>query len=292
MINAFDDAAAVAAWQRAATTRATFMSGPTKRMLELAAIARGHRVLVLGTGMGEEALDVAAKVGTTGEVIATDVSPAMVATALRTVADAGAVNVRCLVMDGQRLAFGDATFDAAVARNALMFIPDLGLALSDVNRVLKPGGRLAATVWAAAFLNPRLAEPLAATRTLGAREPRTSTLRTALRLGSPSRLLKLMNDAGFSETVVERWPVVARYSSVDEAVRQAMDHAGTREMVRLLGQTGADRMRRSLTRRWQKYAVGEEAHLPGEQLVVAGTSPPRWEGGPQRRLGRNNPRAK
>ena len=91
----------------------------------------------------------------------------MIAEANRSVARAKVTNVRCLVMDAQNLKFRPRTFDAVISRNTLMFIPDLTLALAEMNRVLKWNGRIAATVWAAARRNPRLFGPLEAARALG-----------------------------------------------------------------------------------------------------------------------------
>jgi SAM-dependent methyltransferase len=239
-------------------------------MLELAGIARGHRVLVVGTGIGEEALDAAARVGSTGEVVATDVSAAMIAEATRAVARAKVTNVRCLVMDAQRLEFGASTFDAVVSRNTLMFVPDLPQALTEMHRVLKRKGRIAATVWASARRNPRLAGPLEAARDLGVEVPPTATFRIALRLGAPTLLSTAMRGAGFLDVMLERLPVVARYDSVNAAVREAMDHKGTRELMDLLTHDSERRMSRSLAQRWQRYAGEGGAYLPGEQLVAAG----------------------
>lgn len=239
-------------------------------MLDLARIAPGNRVLVVGTGVGEEALDAATRVGTAGEVVATDVSAAMIAEAIRSVSNARVANVRCLVMDAQHLKFRPGTFDAVISRNTLMFIPDLNLALAEMNRVLKWKGRLAATVWASARRNPRLADPLEAARALGVRRPPTATFRIALRLGAPSLLATALRGAGFSDVVVERWPVVARYETVTAAVQQAMDHTGTRELMELLSRDSERRMSRSLAQRWQKYVVQGGVNLPGEQLVAAG----------------------
>jgi hypothetical protein len=70
--------------------------------------------------------------------------------------------------------------------------------------------------------------------------------------------------------VVERWPVVARYDTVNEAVQEAMDHGGTRELMQLLSGDSGKCMWHSLAQRWQKYAVPGGVHLPGEQLVAAG----------------------
>ena len=260
----------VAAWCRASASRASYLADPTARMLDLARIAPGHRVLVVGTGIGEEALDAATRVGTAGEVVATDMSAAMIAEATRSVAAAKVANVRCLVMDAQHLEFRPSTFDAVISRNTLMFIPDLTRALAEMNRVLKWKGRIAATVWASARRNPRLSDPLEAARALGVKRPPTATFRMALRLGPPSLLATALRRAGFSDVVVERWPVVARYETVNAAVRQAMDHAGTRELMELLSRDSERRMSRSLAQRWQKYAVQGGVNLPGEQLVAAG----------------------
>ncbi|MEP6752551.1 MAG: methyltransferase domain-containing protein [Candidatus Dormiibacterota bacterium] len=269
-ITTYDDPAMVAAWRRASATRASYLAEPTARMLDLTRIAPGHRVLVVGTGIGEEALAAATRVGAAGEVVAIDVSAAMTAEAIRSVATAGASNVRCLVMDAQDLKFRPSTFDAVISRNTLMFIPDLTLALSEMNRVLKWKGRIAATVWASARRNPRLSGPLEAAQALGVRRLPTATFRIALRLGAPSLLATALRAGGFSEVAVERWPVVARYETVTAAVEQAMDHVGTRELMELISRDSERRMSRSLAQRWQKYVVQAGVNLPGEQLVAAG----------------------
>lgn len=240
-------------------------------MLELARIAPGHRVLVVGTGTGQEALEAAARVSASGEVMATDVSAAMIAAAARSVAEAGVPNVRCLVMDAQVLKFEAGTFDAVISRNALMFIPDVARALTEMNRVLKPGGRVAATVWASARYNPRLSDPLKAARALGVRPSRTATYRIALRLGARATLSAALRDAGFADVGVERCQVTARFETMNMAVLQALDHPGTRELMELLSGDAAGRMGRSLGLRWRRYTAAGVVHLPGEQLLVTGT---------------------
>jgi ubiquinone/menaquinone biosynthesis C-methylase UbiE len=224
----FEDAANVAAWRRHAASRAAFLAPSTARMLRLARLAPGHHVLVVGAGTGEEALLAAARVGAAGQVVATDVSAAMIAEAKRSVAAARVANVRCLVMDAQDLKFRAGAFDAVIARNSLMFIPDLSLALSEMNRVLKPDGRIAATVWAAARRNPRMLSLLDAARALGVKPPPNTTFRLALRLSAPAQLGAALRKAGFTNVVVQRQPLVARFDTVDEAVGVVLDSGGAR----------------------------------------------------------------
>jgi SAM-dependent methyltransferase len=269
-ITTYDDPAMVAAWRRASASRTSYLAGATARMLDLARIGPGHRVLVVGAGIGEEALDAAIRVGANGEVVATDVSAAMIAEATRSVARARVANVRCLVMDAQHLKFRPSTFDAVISRNTLMFIPDLTQALAEMNRVLRSKGRIAATVWASARRNPRLSDPLEAARALGANVAPTATFRFALRLGKPSLLATALRGAGFADVVVERRPVMARYATVNAAVQEAMDHKGTLELMKLLSGDPERRMSGSLARRWRKYAGHRGVNLPGEQLVAAG----------------------
>jgi SAM-dependent methyltransferase len=267
----FGEAANVAAWRRHEASRAAFLAPSTTRMLRLARLASGHRVLVIGAGTGEEALLAASRVGAAGEVVATDVSALMIAEAKRSVAAAKVSNVRCLVMDAQELRFRAGAFDAVIARNSLMFIPDLPLALSEMNRVLEPGGRIAATVWAAARRNPRLAAQLEAARAMGAKLPPALTYRLALRLSAPAVLAGALREAGFSDVVVERQPLVAHHDSLDEAVEAVMDGGAARQVIALLSGDSEARMRRSLQRRWRKYVGRGGVELPGEQLVAAGT---------------------
>jgi SAM-dependent methyltransferase len=271
-ITTFDEPETVAAWRRAEASRASYLAGATVRMLDLARIRPGYRVLIVGAGTGEEALEVAALVGPAGEVVATDVSATMIAEATRTVGAAGVANVRCLVMDAQQLKFEARTFDAVISRNALMFIPNLPLALTEMKRVLKSSRRIAATVWASGHRNPRLSGPLEAARALGITPPAAATFRIAVRLGVPSALANSMRDAGLSDVVVERWPLTAHYDTLTEPVELAMEHGGTRELMALISGDSAERMRRSLRHRWQKFTVPGGVRIPGEQLVAAGTN--------------------
>lgn len=269
-VRTFEDATTAQAWQRAAGVRSTVLAEATARMLELARIKPGHRILVIGAGTGDEALDVAARVGPQGHVIATDASSAMIEEMRRVVDRARVRNVRCLLMDAQHLDFETESFDAVVARNVLQFVPDLLDCLLEVRRVLKPGTWLGATVWAAARRNPYRSGPLEVARALGLRPPPAAHLRIAMRLGVPGRLFRALHAAGLGQVTVERVAASAHYDGLSTAVKEAMDHPGTRQLVAMMPEGSERRFATSLMKRWRRYGDSAGITLPGEQLVGAG----------------------
>lgn len=248
------------------------MATTTRALLELAAIKRGNSVLAVGVGTGGEVLAAAAQVGSSGRIVATDVSPAILDQAREHSRELGLENVEFEVMDAQHLDFPKASFDAVISRNVLMFVPDLRHGLKSMRNVLKPSGRIAAAVWSTGNRNPRISGPLAAARALGATPPESSTYRIGLRLGATALLRGAFTDAGFRHFVARRVQLTAEYSSLSNAVAAAMDQTGTRELIDLLGEGGYERMRHSLERRWTGYTDATGTHLPGEELVVAASA--------------------
>lgn len=97
------------------------------------------RALELGSGTGFFLLNLMqAGVATSGSV--TDLSPGMVAAALRNAGHLG-LDVDGRVADAERIPYDDDTFDLVVGHAVLHHIPDVELVLREVLRVLKPGGR-------------------------------------------------------------------------------------------------------------------------------------------------------
>lgn len=108
-----------------------------QRSLTLAAIESGERVLIVGAGTG---LDLA-YLPSGCHVTAIDLTPSMLGR-LRERARRLGVEVGVHVMDGHALEFPDASFDVAVLHLILAVIPDPSQCLKEVERVLRPGGRV------------------------------------------------------------------------------------------------------------------------------------------------------
>src|SRR5581483_9599575 len=100
-------------------------------------------------GIGEPAVTAARRVGPSGRVVALDQSPGMLAMARERARELGLGNVDFREGDLEAFAVGERSFDAALCRWGLMFVPDLDAAVRAVRRTLKPGARFATAVWAA-----------------------------------------------------------------------------------------------------------------------------------------------
>jgi ubiquinone/menaquinone biosynthesis C-methylase UbiE len=113
-------------------------------LLRAAEVTPGMRVLDVATGTGLSAEAALAAVGPTGNVTASDLSPAMVDKARERLGDAP--NTSVSVEDGQALSFIDESFEAVLCNLGLMFFPDPLRGLSEFRRVLRPGRRAAVSV--------------------------------------------------------------------------------------------------------------------------------------------------
>ena len=131
---------AAAEWVRGAAARVQAFGPATERMLDLADIRSGSRVLDVGAGAGDQTLAAARRVGPTGFVLATDISASLLEVTAMSARQADLSNVGTRVMDAQKLGLESDSFDAAISRFALMLIPDIHKALSEVRRVLRRGG--------------------------------------------------------------------------------------------------------------------------------------------------------
>src|SRR5436309_16051958 len=122
-------------------------------MIERLDIAEDQQHLDIAAGTGEPGLSIA-RLSPKGRVVLTDLVAEMLEIAARRASVHGLANVETKVCSADDLPFDDATFDSVSVRFGYMFFPDLAAATSELSRVLKPGGRLCASVWINPDENP------------------------------------------------------------------------------------------------------------------------------------------
>ena len=111
------------------------------RLVEILEPRPGERVLEIGPGTGYYTFEMAGRLDG-GQVDIFDIQQEMLDHVVREANKRGVTNVQPALGDAQALPYGDASFDAAVLITVLGEIPDQDRALSEIERVLKPGGRL------------------------------------------------------------------------------------------------------------------------------------------------------
>ena len=212
---------AAAGWRRGGVARAQVLAPLTERMLDLAGVGVGYRVLDVAAGTGEQTLAAARRVGPTGAVLATDIAAQMLALAAE---QAGLRNVETRVQDARDLDLEPESFDAAISRLALMLLPERAQALAGIHRALKPGKKFAALVLATADECPFVALPMGIAARLAGTPQAPFGDPGLFALGDPAVLVAAYRAAGFREVAVESAPVQRRFPSLAAAVQSVRDH--------------------------------------------------------------------
>ena len=117
------------------------------RLVDLAEIGPGDRVLDVATGLGEPAATAARRVGPNGHVDGVDLSPDMLEFARRRTARLGLENITFREADADALDEPEEKYDAIICRWGLMFMPNLKSTLTSFRGMLKPEKRVAAAIW-------------------------------------------------------------------------------------------------------------------------------------------------
>jgi SAM-dependent methyltransferase len=176
----------------------------------------GQTILELAAGTGEAGFLVAARLGDTGRLISSDRSPNMVEAARRAGEERGLSNVEYRVLDGEHLELEDASVDGVLSRFGYILKGDPPLALHEARRVLRPGGRLALSVWAARRYNAWMTVPAEVMVELGYMEPVAPDPTDPLEGRTLEAVCQAVEDAGFPNTAAREMVAGYRFANGDE----------------------------------------------------------------------------
>jgi len=108
----------------------------------LGQIHLGEMVLDVGCGAGVDAIIAGLMVGPDGSVEGVDIVSEIIARAEKNLKLTNLNNVKFNTITGEKLPFGDSTFDVIISNGVINLIPDKEAILKEILRVLKPAGRL------------------------------------------------------------------------------------------------------------------------------------------------------
>lgn len=243
------------------------------RMMELAHVAPGKRVLDVATGIGEPAMTAARWVGPSGAVVAVDQAPQMLAVARERMQAAGGENVEFVEGDAEIVELPLDFFDAVVSRWGVMFFPNPVAALARFRASLVPGGWFVAAVWGQPERVPMISLPFAVfARAPGQQPPALASGPSPFALSAPATLEQVARDAGFADVRSEPYTVTFTFSSVDELLGHLGDVSAP---LRTMMATQSPERQTAL---WGKLAAASAPfaaadgtiRLPNDCLIVSG----------------------
>ncbi len=244
-----------------------FFSHFGRRLVELAQIAPGTKVLDVAAGRGAVLFPAAASVGPSGHVIGIDLSADMVRETAAEIEGAGLQHAVVRQMDAEQLNFPDVSFDCVLCAFALWMFPQPGRALQEFFRVLRPGGSIGLTTWAE--------DSPFQTWYHGSLRPYigTHTARAPNRFDTPARLEAALKGAEFAHirVIVEERDFV--YSNEEEFWSSLWTH-GTRIPLEKLSAPVLDQAKSYLCQKVQVFKQPDGIHIPPLRVLFAsGTKP-------------------
>ena len=235
-------------------------------LLDMAALNPAERVVETACGTGLVTIPAARAVGPTGRVEATDLSRVMIERLEARCSQLGLSDrVNARRMGAEDLDFPDAEFDAALCSLGLMYVPDPLAALTEMHRVLVPGGRAVAAVWgerrncgwAGIF-------PVVDSRV------ETEVCPLFFALGSGGSLERHFERAGFTDIRTERFSTVLAYEDERDVLSAAFEGGPVAMAYGRFDDATRAEAHRDYLETIADFRDGDGYRIPGEFVVVRG----------------------
>lgn len=257
-------------WDRAADTYeqswAAQLRPAQERLLAMADLRPGDRVIEVACGTGLVTWPAAVAVAPSGRIVATDISDRMVARAAEEAARRGFAHVECRRMGAEALDLPDAAFDAALCALGLMYVPDVSAALGEMWRVLVPGGRVVAAVWGARrHCGWADIFPIVESRV------RSDVCPLFFSLGTGDALAHALAAAGFTDVGVARISTLLSYASGDEAADAAFAGGPVAMAYSRFDEATRAAAREEYIASIAPYLTPAGYRIPGEFVIARGT---------------------
>jgi SAM-dependent methyltransferase len=231
---------AAEAWDAWGPTLENWLDEATALMLDLARVGEGSKVLDVAAGAGGQSIAAARLVGPRGRVLATDISPGILARAQHRFELAGLTNAATRVMDGEGLAVEPGCFDAVICRLGIIYFPDRAAALSLARAALRPGGRLSVIVYGTAADNGFFSVPVSIIRQAAGLGPPLPGQPGPFSLGADGVLGQELAAAGFADVEVRQVDAPVRMPSAADCLRFERESFGALHQM-LAGLPAAER---------------------------------------------------
>ena len=223
----------------------------------------GDTVLELAAGLADTGLMAARLVGEAGRVMVTDFTLEMLTAARRRAEELGVHNAQFRVLDAERMDLETDSVDGVLCRWAYMLMIDPAVAFSETRRVLRPGGRLAFSVWAARERNPALSLVGTVLVELGHAPLPEPEAPGAFAMADPGRIRELVVGADFAEPEIEEVSFRLPFADRDAYWRYLTDtSASSSSILRSLPPEEQAKVRQQVYEGARPFQSGEGYDFP------------------------------
>ena len=257
-------------WDKAAAYYENFWQQQLKpaqeKLLELANIQPGNKVIDIACGTGLVSFPATDMVGIGGQVLATDISDAMVRIGNETAEAKQYKNVRFERMDAEALTAPDNGFDVSLCALGLMYVPDPIKALTEMFRVTRPGGRAVAAVW-----GQRDHCGWAEIFEIVDRRVTSEVCPLFFQLGNQDMLKRHFQTAGFLDVTDIRINTLLEYATPDDACGAAFAGGPVALAYNKFSEQVKHEVHREYLDSISQFKTGEGYAVPGEFVIATGS---------------------
>ncbi len=264
---------AAGAWHRWGGLLNTWLGPATETMFDMAGITTGSRVLDVAAGAGEQSIAAAKRVGETGHVLATDLSPSILKYAEQSAKEAGLNNVTTRELDGEKLTeLEAASFDAVISRVGFIYFPDQLKALQGMMHATKEGGKIAAIVYSTADKNGFFSIPVSIIRRRANLPKPLPQQPGPFSLGGDGVLKELFLKAGLKDVESRVIDAPVRVKTSKECLDFEKESFGAlHQMLAGLSEAEKEETWKEIEQELDKFQVDGAFEGPCELVVAVGT---------------------